>query len=316
MVLGMAGNSNLPDTLRPVRDVVLIRDMRHAATGASGVYELTPTHFIRVTDDVELGPAYAPDDKLPDAIRRACSAPGENFNPVLHETYIYVLVRHRAPTQNQSLFNWDSDQRLQVCIALSRLIRPTSMDFHLSARIIGTGDTRQIVPGAVYGFGCRAWTSTPGRDWLDQADVDAWGTLADQYFKSTPPDRLRRAMWYHEYAARSFLLEVRTPMCVTGLEALVNTDPFHAGRQFRKRIARLAIAVGASPVSQQRARDMYELRSKLVHGESIAGTPYPDHLNIYMHMEEILRLTLRQSIQDASFASQFTAKATVDAAFP
>ena len=89
-----------------------------------------------------------------------------------------------------------------------------------------------------------------------------------------------------------------------------------ATRQFVRRVQLLAPQVGAAPVSKADAEDMYDLRSRLVHGADLGVAASRAQQQTYTRMEEILRLTLRKAISDGVFAAQFNDDASVSASFP
>lgn len=64
---------------------------------------------------------------------------------------------------------------------------------------------------------------TSGRDWLSAKDGENLRKLMPWSSKDKRMhDRVRRAYWNHEYAMRSVYLDMRWPLVVSGLEALIN----------------------------------------------------------------------------------------------
>src|ERR1700721_1064568 len=57
----------------------------------------------------------------------------EVIKPVRQYGYFYAFVR-QVP-EPVSVHNWDTDQKLQTVVALSRLARPTSISLRLAARL-------------------------------------------------------------------------------------------------------------------------------------------------------------------------------------
>ena len=74
-------------------------------------------------------------EKLPKDLAKkvmdACEPRGRNFQPVRLFGHLYAFVRKDPPAE--PLYDWDSDNVLQKCVAISRLVRPTSIGFEYSA---------------------------------------------------------------------------------------------------------------------------------------------------------------------------------------
>ena len=107
-------------------------------------------------------------------------------------------------------------------------------------------------------------------------------------------------MWYHEYAARSYEIDLRWTLIATGIEVIVHTDRYKSTRQFVERVQRLSVAVGAGSITKNQAEEMYEFRSSLAHGQGLRGITLEKE-KLYKKMEDILRLTIRKSILESSF---------------
>jgi hypothetical protein len=52
--------------------------------------------------------------------------------------------------------------------------------------------------------------------------------------------RVHRAYWNHEYAMHTYYIDMRWPLVVSGLEALVNVGESNVTQQFRLRVLQLA----------------------------------------------------------------------------
>ncbi len=195
------------------------------------------TEPVQIADDVQIAPV-RPD--LVELVSEACDAPGYNKMPAAIDLRIfpYSFVRLSPPRDN--LFAWDPDERLQMCIALSRLVRPTSMSFGYSARLIGDPSSPdfEVIPGPVAGFGAEAWTADPEHSWLTPADANALRGLVRSFTENPLPagSRLIGALWYYEYAARTRLIDVRFPLIATAVETLINTNPAQSTRSFTRRL--------------------------------------------------------------------------------
>jgi hypothetical protein len=162
---------------------------------------------VAILDDVEVLPG---DWELFRALTAACDPPGANrgMSADLRRP-LYSFVRTNAP--RDPMHHWDSDDRLQLVITLSRLVRPTSIGFLYATRLIGQfGSSRyKLIPGPVRGFGAHAWVADPARDWLSRTDLDRLRELAHVFFAEpfAPKSRLQSALWYFEYAARTQLVD-------------------------------------------------------------------------------------------------------------
>jgi hypothetical protein len=256
---------------------------------------------------------------MAEVLYKACDPPGigKGFSIDLRGRPLYAFARLNAP--RKPLYKWDSDERLQICIGLSRLVRPTSLSLHYAVRVLGAlgSDRYAVYPGPVRGFGAQAWTSTPERDWLSLDDFHALRELIAAWdaHPFERKSRLARAYWYHEYAGRTRLVDVRWSLVSTAIETLVGTSGDRSTQGFIRRVPLLAAAAGLPPISNTEARRMWGLRSALVHGEKYGGLAEED-LALYRRMEDVLRLTLRHALTDLDFRARFASPAAVDAAFP
>lgn len=233
-------------------------------------------------------------------IFKACKPKGYCFDPTLLFSQMYSFVRKNPP--NGDDLKWDEDRRLQLCIALSRLIHPTSISTEYAARMFLTSESniKKIVPGPVSGHSSKAFVVDTNLDCLTEIDVQNLKQLIEAFEKKPLEDPLARAMWYHEYAARSYEIDLRWTLVATGIEAIVHTDCYKSTRQFVERIQKLSIAVGAGNITKDQAGKMYEFRSSLAHGQGLGGIT-PEMKELYKKMEDILRLTIKKSILQASF---------------
>lgn len=252
------------------------------------------------------------------AVAAACDAPGENRGRVADlRAPAYGIARTSAPEPDKS--HWDPDQRLALCIATSRLVRPTSLGYQFAVRIRGTiGDGAcQIIPGPVRGFGTQAWVADANEDYLRQEDLPAIRELVQAFFASpfAPKSRLRQAFWFHEYAALTQLLDIRWLLTATALESLLCLDPAQSTRHFTRRLPLLAMAVGCPPLSAADASRMWGMRCAISHGSKHGGLDAEDH-RVYSLCEAVLQATLRKAILDHKFRDVFVDADSLEAAFP
>jgi len=233
-------------------------------------------------------------------IFKACEPKGYCFDPKLQFGQMYSFVRKNPP--NGDDLKWDADQRLQLCIALSRLIHPTSISTEYAARMFLTSESniKKIVPGPVSGHSSKAFVVDTNLNCLTEIDAQNLKQLIKAFDKRPFEDPLARAMWYHEYAARSYGIDLRWTLVATGIEVIVHTDRYKSTRQFIERVQKLSIAVGAGNITKDQAEEMYEFRSSLAHGQGLGGITH-EKKELYKKMEDILRLTIKKSILQASF---------------
>ncbi len=243
-------------------------------------------------------------DRLPrelsDKIIKACEPAGYNFDPVRQGGQLYSFVRENPPRIHY--YKWDPDRRLQLCLALSRIVHPTSVSFEYAARIFTDykGNLQMVVPGPVSGSGSKAFVVDTAHDFLTEKNGKELKELLKDFEKEQLKDPIARAMFYHEYASRSYEIDVRWTFIATGIEALIHTDRYKSTRQFVMRIQRLSIDVGVGDISESEAEEMYESRCSLSHGQGF-GEVTPQKLKLYKKMEDILRFTISKLILDKSF---------------
>lgn len=249
-------------------------------------------------------------------IMDACDPPGTNVGESIElRAPLYAFARYEPP--RKPLHGWDPDERLQTCIAISRLVRPTSLSFGYSVRLIGNlASDFELVPGPVRSFASRAWTSVPEHDWLTLADLEQLRSLLTDLSANPFPmkSRLQQALWYFEYAARTELIDLRWLFIATAIETLLSSDSSLSTRRFTKRIPRIAAMLGME-VSPTDASRMWKLRSAISHGSKHGGLGTAE-FDLYRRMEDIPRGILRRAIADLGFCRVFDSKESLDIAFP
>jgi hypothetical protein len=216
------------------------------------------------------------------------------------------------------MYRWDIDQRLQTAIALSRLVRPTSISFRHAARVRYNedGSVSQAFSAWLRGVDPDSWLPAEPqyRDWLIEEEMAEVKILFQHMAALTLPVRVSRAFWYHEYAARTYYGEVRWVLVCTALESLLNTDPYHSGAQFRGRVPLVASSVHVS-MNEDEARRAWSMRSHLSHGGA-TGQLNPMEEEIYRKLEMLLRRVLKKAILDGAFASIFADDDRIRASWP
>lgn len=231
---------------------------------------------------------------------------------VIPETYSFVCERSKGDE------DWDTDQRLQVAVALSRLVHPTSIAFEQSATIFGRlsdpPESVHIRAGPTLGPGATAYiTDGTARNWLTLGDAEALRDLLGAYTSSSLPPRVNRALWFHEAASRQMDVAVRWALFVTAIEALISVSFDKLSKQFQVRTMGLAVEVGAAITKQQLNR-AYSNRSKVDHG---AATSLPaNDLKTLLLIENVLRATLRKAILEPAFRDVFAEASKIEQRWP
>lgn len=268
----------------------------------------------QLADDLWVGRL---DDQISDTVLDVCDPPGlwaRKPPRLFGQFYAYV----REPIPAEKMYEWDTDNRLLTCVALSRVVHPTSISFQYAAQIVygSNGKVKEVVPGPVKGHGADA--SPPNedqRDWLIRSDLEALRELFQHFSRADLPPRVWRALWYHEYAARTRYADVRCTLITTALEALVHTDRQRSTHQFIERVPGIAADVGVVNFSRDDAETAYDLRSRLSHGQGLAVFIQAER-QIYERMELIVRAAIKRAILDKQFGLVFSSEDLIRAQWP
>jgi len=221
--------------------------------------------------------------------------------PIRQSPQLYTFVRTHNVDAN--IWDWKPDQKLEQCVALSRLVHPTSIPLSLHAKIKTDSDGKllELIPLETELRG--AWVADrEGRDWLTEEDAKNLKDLVS-HLPLSVPTRVSRALWYFEMAARNYFADVRWTLISTGLEALIHTER-GSTHQFKTRAAKLATHLGMTAFTVDTALSFYDLRSQLSHGQGL-GTLSPKENELYRQAEDVLRGILLRSIMDKSLALTF-----------
>lgn len=222
--------------------------------------------------------------------------------PVIQFAQLYSYVREmKGPAKPHE---WDTDGRLQTCVALSRLLVPTTTSLRYSGRIrYNTDDSiADISPANIRGMSVDTFLSgPPKRDWLTEEEGVRLKKVIAKLDSRPLPARATRALWYHEYTTRTYYVELRWIYVSTGLEAMVHVGREYSGLQFRERVSQMAKELGLPKFGTAEAGRAYHLRSQLAHGQQLGGFTGPDR-ELYDSMETVLRCALLRSIEDEEFA--------------
>jgi len=288
-----------------IKDVAIFTDAHFSHSDRETKESFPPIQDkLIITDDIFI-------DKLPDdeslKMFSACEPKGYKYSPYGSERpfgQLYSFIRVNAP--EPPLFKWDNDERLQLCIGLSRLIHPTTISFEYSGRIIyENNEISEIIPGPIAGFGAETWVASEDhRNWLTELEGNELSNLFRTYINTNLPKRVAGAMWYLEYAFRSHHVDLRWPIVCIGLEYLIHTDLYNSTKQFVLRVTKLAEELGISNFDEDKTRDAYALRSTLVHGQLLRDLE-EYKLELYEEIEGLLRTIIKKAILDSNFANIF-----------
>lgn len=217
-----------------------------------------------------------------------------------------------------SVHEWDSDQRLQTAIALSRLVHQTSISFRYAARL-QYGDKGNLIcafPAVLRGVDPDSWLAPREgyRDWLIEPELKELRQLIERRDSRKLPLRVSRSLWYHEYAARTYYGEVRWLLVCTALESLLNTCEYYSGMQFRCRVPHLALEVGRN-ITEDEAGEAWKMRSHLSHGGA-TGKLNSQEEEVYIKLENTLGSVLKRAILDDTFSSTFADESSIRKKWP
>lgn len=231
---------------------------------------------------------------------------------------LYAFVR-RVPERESRRYEGMED--LFAVTALSRLVHPTTTGGRYCAKVLEYGSSDSVIQAIQFrGTGPDAFTGNR-RDWLSVEDAKGLRDLMPWATKGRRMHgRVHRAYLYHEYAMRTWPLDLRWTLVVSGLEALVSVGDNDLSRQFRARGRRLAdeLRVG---LTEDELRIAYKLRSKLSHGEEFlfglkTALPQSEHRPLYDKLEQLLRSAVRRCMLEDKFADHFRDEASVEERWP
>lgn len=214
---------------------------------------------------------------------------------------------------------FDHDQRLLTALAVSRLVKPHSTGFELSARLFLTDDPETIdeaMTGPFKGPAAFAYVAAGVQDGIDDGDAVQIARLLDRYWarKDDLPERVRRSFWRFEHAARSQNLDIRFLFIVSALESLLKTRPHGATKQFVDRTLALAARYPLVNWSDADARRAFDLRSEMAHGHKVTSAD-PD-VPMYIEMEKLVRFAIIEAIMLEAFADVFRVDSDITTNFP
>lgn len=266
-----------------------------------------------------LGPDFwigqLPHDVDAEAVFDACAPAGLNFRPARQYGCRYAFCRKVEPDQS-NYYAWDHQIHISLTLFVSRLIRPTTISSHNSARLyFHDGNLKTIVPGPTQGHGAHAWiVATQWRDWLNEKEAEELRNHLTIYIRDAP-DRVRRARKHIDHAFHTYYLDQRCASLVSSYESLLKVSKYKATAQFKLRVPRLAQMAGFT-ITPEEAEAFYDDRSAFVHGMQVSYTELSDDLiEQYNRFETVLRRSLLRASTDRNFLELFVSDDNVLQAF-
>lgn len=278
--------------------------------------------FPPVQDRIEMGRGFwmgRLDADLAKTLMDTCE-PKVFGTPIPVRQYAQMYAFGRELSADAELYRWDDDHGLSRLVAMSRLIHPTAVGFRYAARIRQNNDALAIIPAQLHGISPDVYLSpSHTRDWLTMeeakllAEVDA---QAESLTQPSFPKRVSRALWYFDYAQRTYYADLRWTMVATALEALLHTGTQGSTRHFKYRVPALAADVGSPAITTSESDAAYDFRSRLSHGDAFLHDMPRADINLYDKLEGTLRLATLKAFREPTFASVFLDDAQIESRWP
>lgn len=251
-----------------------------------------------------------------DVVFDACEPAGFNHRPYRQYGCRYAFCRKAdPPSHGPEFYQWDNEGFLGRTLFLSRLIHPTTVAPHYSARLIFQDGTLKNVVPANRGYGSHVWiVANEWRDWLSETEAQELRTGMAVY-NVQPSERVRRARSHIDHAFHAYYLDQRTASLVSSFESLLKVERHNMTAQFKLRVPALAQTVGLA-VSPDEAEVLYDDRSVFVHGLAPKYTDVSDDMmERYNRFESVLRRSLLRASTDTTFCDLFATDQEVVQAF-
>ncbi len=252
-------------------------------------------------------------------VQTACEPANHLMNNQVWDRHLYAFVRRIRPNEFPRYGDLND---LHTIIALSRLVHPTSTGERYCAKILahmGPDPPIQALPPM--GICPDIFLGDNSRDWLSPTDGLELRTLVPWIPASKPMHRrVHRAFWNHEQAMRTYYLDLRWNLVVSGLEALITVEDRHVRNQFVRRVSQLARDFGVS-FTDDELHDAYTLRSQLAHAQAFLYDlhnvlPPSEHKPLYDKLEALLRAVVRRCLLEEPFGQHFSSASAVAARWP
>lgn len=256
------------------------------------------------------------DSEFATHVQRACEPAHYKIDSHVHDRHLYAFMRQipkDETTRQQGLLD------LLTVIALSRFIQPTTTGDRYCAKVLPHGGSDPPIQGLrLTGVCPDIFLADNSRDWLSPDNgfelrkLMPWVSLDKKMH-----DRVHRAYWNHEQAMRTYYLDTRWNIVVSGLEALVTVEKRNVRKQFVSRVRKLAMEFGVD-LSETDLHNAYTMRSGLAHAQSFlyglhTVLPPDKHRPLYDKLESLLRAAVKRCLLDEAFGLHFADDAAVRA---
>lgn len=310
--------SESPTHTRRIMDVVLAVGPIPTKAGAPVSWEKHFDRNVHIIDDLWIGPLR----RIKNGVMDGAEPRGQNYRPGFRQYgSLYGFFRKNAPTGGGSYRNWDADGKLWHCVQMARIIRPHSIGGEYAARVVWEkGRRRQVIPARFSGMGSAAYVGREDENWIRDADVVELRDLLTAFRPDQLPDRVKRAMFYHEIAHQIRYIEIRWPLVVTALEALIHTDDrrlpkkrsMGSTKQFTTRLNSLNAYIPALAWTESDLTRIYDYRSASAHGAGLGSEALnPRVMKLYHVVEDGLRAIIIACIKQPAVAAIFASNTSV-----
>ncbi len=246
----------------------------------------------------------------------ACQPAGFNHRPVRQYGCRYAFCRTvYPPGRGPEFYEWDNEGFLGRTLFLSRLIHPTTVAPHYSARLIfRDGKLTNVVP-ANRAYASHVWiVANEWRDWLSETEAEEL-RAAMAVYNGHPPQRVRRGRVHIDHAFHASYLDQRTASLVSGFESLLKIGFKWVTSQFGARVPALAQRMGVVITSDE-ADTFYDDRSQFLHGgQPTYADITPELMERYNRFETVLRRALLKASTDPIFCDIFATDDAIRDAF-
>ncbi len=281
-------------------------------------HDLNPPASLILDEDIQLAPdlrVTSLNDEDRQAIRDAAAFRNRGCGEITLRSLLYGVVRDRTIHNTD-----DADGRLDLALALSRLVTPSTLGLDVwgkaSRGIDGTLTRIEVGYGplAYKGEGDKWWVWpaewTQVRDLfsiLDQGARASWLRL-----DSTFPKCVANAIRLFGHSALHGNAQLRYLLLVPALEGMVVPKQRRIGqitRVFRERLKKVCDEI-RFPITENELSTIYQNRNDVAHA-GLFQNPEPHVLLHCKKLEGMLRAILTRSIQDPSFARAFENNASL-----
>lgn len=283
------------------RDIAL-QDTANIALRPAEEWQSIPRDRFQIANDLWIGKIEAEEAER---VFSATEPRGErNTNPYSQYTQLYSFVRELGNSQSTI---WDEDKKLYTCIALSRIVHPTTASTAYAAKLFFShGSLREIIPGPVKGHSSVSYiTDENARDWLTVENLVELKNLHSKMQWFALPFRVQRALFKYDHAAGDIWVDMSWPKLCAALDGLIQipSDYETPERQFVTRGVRLAEQLNISASSRD-LEQILSTRSGVSIGEQLTQ-PRGELLRLQNLLSDIVRSTIKRAILDPDFAAIF-----------